>query len=218
MGIYLYTLRKPIIHVRYGYEVMRAAVLKFARKPYFGCDRTDRVSKGIQTRAVNSFLDNIPEFAILEEIKEGAEVLRWKGKAWSYDTPGFDGYAVGNLHILGKGRNKDYVVEIADVANIPFRMVEEGMNFTFSKENVARFNAITIEHPWVPLMYRKGVTAYTERDVFTLQHGGVLRVGEIFAPYSYRCMDMPEWFWRCYVKVFLRARDDLTNEFEAMYS
>jgi len=105
MGVYVYTLRAKKANVRIGNETVKANLLAFAYKPYYGGEQPAQFDRQL-TRAEN-FWDKreTPQFVIVgDKIENGCEVRgEWPtGLAVCYDTPDYPGEHVGYLKKVGR--------------------------------------------------------------------------------------------------------------------
>lgn len=213
MGIYVYSMRKPIKNVELGHtngrDVYEIARLDFLIK----CSNVnDSKTAKMQVRNCESRFERVPKYVVHgEKWTNGMDVYRWMGnKPWAYDTPGLPMYKVGVLDLPVLRIKPDPVVSMA------FKYVPAGASFTMAKTLLERFNAEKIGASWVDDKFKKDVTNYTERDVFVMDEMGeftVIRDGNLKA---YRVNHLPDYFNEWTVRVDM-TNGDRTNEFEAMF-
>jgi hypothetical protein len=200
MGVYIYTLRKPMRPIMLHGEPVMAALFKFLRKPHFDLGQMDRTSAMLTAKATSLFTE-VPKYAVLEDWKTGSAVYRWKGGAWCYDEPRFPGYHVGDLKVTGRGKLQSLEVEALAFAHMPLKMVEPGYAFRFGEVGRQLFNKATGKD-------------FTLSDVFDMHANGIFRNGaQEFAVYR-----LPAFAGEWGVVVDIRPNVDMTNMLEAQCS
>jgi hypothetical protein len=209
MGIYVYSMRKPVKHVEFkgeGYEIARVQFLVKCWNI-----NESKVAKMQVAKCENAF-PRVPKFVVMgEKWANGMEVHRWMGeKPWAYDTPGLPCYKMGILRLPTLKIIPDRLVAM------PFKYVPAGGRFSMGLHLLTRFNAEVIDKPWIADEFKKGVTYYGESDVFEMDEMGVFKIIRGGQMFRYRVNHLPDCYNEWTVKV--DTDHDMTNEFEAMYS
>lgn len=212
MGIYIYSMRKPVKHIEYLGQVYETARLGFLRKPNYSSGDMDRITKACVAKCEGLF-DSIPELAVMDDKwVNGMEVYRYRGKKpWTIDTPRIDGYVIGKLNLPA------LKVIPNEYTHMPWHWVEAGQQFKMSEVLVRHFNAQVLDQSWIPVDRQKDVTQYTVDDLFVMASDGEFSVFKngYFRRYSTNHLPQSWGEWDC--KVWLLAEDS-TNYFEGLYS
>jgi hypothetical protein len=212
MGIYVYTLRKPVKHVELGHtgKAFEIARLHFLMKcsDVYG-NRTAKV----QVSNCEARFPTLPQYMVLgDKWENGMDVYKWMGvKAWAFDTPSFPAYVVGRLDLPALRIIQNTTADMA------MKYVEGGMRFSMGPNTVRLFNAEIINASYIDDKYKKGVTEYTTADVFEMDEMGEFTIIKNGVCKAYRMNHLPSHYNDWGVRAVLVERD-MTNEFEAMYS
>lgn len=211
MGIYIYSMRKPVKNVEVGNTREEIARLQFLIK----CSDVEEnaVAKRL-VRACESRFDHLPKYVIFEDKwMNGVSVYRWLGnKPWAYDTPSTPMYKVGSLDLDRLRINFDPIV------NLSLKWVSFGDSFMMCSELLKAFNEFKIDSKY-DKKFNKGVTDYSDSDIFVMNENGEFSSFRNGRVSYYSCNLLPVWFRDWSVKMRTHMYDrDMTNEFEAMYS
>lgn len=214
MGIYVYSMRKPVKNVELGHtggrDVYEIARLQFLVKT---SDVMESKTAKMQVLNCENRFPVVPQYAVQgDKWENGMEVYRWMGaKPWGYDTPSLPMYKIGTLDLPVLRVKLDPVVSMA------FRYVPVGGQFTMGENFLQRFNREVIAPTYQTDPYSKGVTDYTPADVFEMTENGdfvILRNG---VRKAYRVIRLPHYYSEWTVRVDM-GNGDRTNELEAIYS
>ena len=197
MGVYLYTLRKPLMHAKCNGRLFTIAKLAFYRKPYWnegtgygvGMDKYSKM--GVSKARSNWATEPLPYFVVIgDKIENGLSVRRWNVNAThSMDEPDFHGFHVGKLVVHPKNILE---VEPEEKASTHFDRLPIGTRFSFSEYTLGHFNPATFKNLWKDELNKTEVTGYTPDDVFVketnsgnfvdLQHGKRYDMGDTPSP------------------------------------
>lgn len=212
MGIYVYTLRKPVKHVELGYTGSAFEIARFQFLMKCGDVYGNRTAK-MQVSQCEARFPTLPQYMVLgDKWENGMDVYKWMGiKPWAYDTPSFPAYIVGKLDLPALRIIQNTTTDMA------MKYIEGGMRFSMGPNTVQRFNAEIIKHGFIADEYKKGVTDYTTADVFTMDEMGEFSIVKGGVRKAYRMNHLPSHYNEWTVRAVLVERD-MTNEFEAVYS